>query len=76
MILLFLDFVQSRIMDVSPVFWIVLSFFGLLGLDVYFGLKKRAPKTQQSPFIISHEDDETQGEKQHCDGYSVGTFYW
>ncbi len=65
-------------MDTLPIIILSILFLGLIGLGVFFALKQRAQrkKWQQSPFIRRDDDDEPRGEKQHCDGYSVGTFYW
>ena len=65
-------------MDMLPIIALLVLFLGFISLGVFFALKQRArkKKAQQSPFIRRDDDDEPRGEKQHCDGYSVGTFYW
>lgn len=80
MILFFVQFMQTGFMDWLPIIVFSILFLGLIGLGGFFALKNHArKKAQQNPFIRrddDDDDDEPRGEKRHCDGYSVGTFYW
>lgn len=66
-------------MDTLLIIVFSILFLSFMGLGVFCAFKQHAKrkKAQQSPFIRrDDDDDEPRGEKQHCDGYSVGTFYW
>lgn len=63
----------------SDILIIVLAalFAAAIGYGVFLAAKEhfRRKRGEQSS-LFSHAESEIRGEKQHCDGYSAGTFYW
>ena len=64
-------------MNLSSSVILALVFLGFVGLCAFLWLTHRAKKKKAARSTFKRGDEDVLvGEKQHCDGYSAGTFYW